>query len=154
MYEKRRFVPKKEAFISFKIFNEGSFDPRNPPPPVRTPLQGSTKLKNFVINIFTETRRISSVAKDIAIGAGGLGFDTRAGQIGYSVTVTLSLRRFFEDVLPMSLDTEMELANRYTLTRYTASILLLLKSDLLKKHCGLPENNHLIVYIGTKPHFF
>ena len=37
----------------------------------------------------------------LAIGAGGLGFDSRADQIDHSVAIGQpSLRRFFETVLP------------------------------------------------------
>ena len=39
--------------------------------------------------------------KDIAIGAGGLGFDSRAGQIRHTVADgSPALQRFFEAVLP------------------------------------------------------
>ena len=66
-----------------------------------------------------------SLAVDhIAMGARGLGFDYRAGQIGHSVANgSLPLRRFFGAVLPRRQAVEMCLATRYTLRRNTASIM-------------------------------
>ena len=55
------------------------------------------------------------MVKDIANGAEGLGFDSRAGQIGHSVAYgSPSLRRFFGDVLSWH---EMSPATCYTLRR-------------------------------------
>ena len=57
----------------------------------------------------------------VTVGAGGLGFDYRAGQIG---TVSPPLRRFSGVVQPMHLQyvAEMGPASRYTLLRMDASI--------------------------------
>ena len=46
-------------------------------------------------------RPVSSVVKDMTIGAGGLGFDSRVAQIGHSIDGgSPPLRRFFGAVLP------------------------------------------------------
>ena len=59
---------------------------------------------------------------DIAIGSGGLGFYSRAGQIGHSVANgSPPLRRFFGAALPSS-GAAMNSATCYTLWRNNASI--------------------------------
>ena len=64
------------------------------------------------------------VVKDIAIGTRGLGFDSRAIQIGHSVANGSPLmRRLFGAVLPRRLAAEIGLVTRYTLRRNTASII-------------------------------
>ena len=40
----KKFVPKREVFISFKIFNGGEVDPRTPLVDVRTPLVPSVPM--------------------------------------------------------------------------------------------------------------
>ena len=56
------------------------------------------RLYNF--RIF-KCKSISSVVKHIAIDSGGLGFGSRAGQIGHSIANgSPLLRRFFGAVLP------------------------------------------------------
>ena len=59
--------------------------------------------------------------KDIAIGAGGVGFDSWVGQIGHSVAKVLpTLQYFFRAVLPSA---EMGPATRYTIPRKGESIM-------------------------------
>ena len=54
----------------------------------------------FVIGRFGfADRSVGVMFTDIAIGAVGLGFDSRAGQVGHCVAHG-SLRRFLEAVLP------------------------------------------------------
>ena len=63
---------------------------------------------------------IGVVVIDIAIGAGGLGFDSRAAQIGRNVAnVAPPLRGFFGAVLPRAVSraTEMASITSYTLRR-------------------------------------
>ena len=67
-------------------------------------------------------RPVIAVVKDIAIGAGGLGFDSRAGQIGHSVANILpSLLRFFGAVLSRRSIAEMDPVTRYTRQRDTCT---------------------------------
>ena len=67
---------------------------------------------------------VSSIAKHIAIGAGGLGFDSRAGQIRHNVANCLSLlQRFVGAVLPRRYAAEKDPATRYTPQRNTVSIM-------------------------------
>ena len=67
-------------------------------------------------------RPVIAVVKDIAIGAGGLGFDSQAGQIGHSVANILpSLLRFFGAVLSRSSIAEMDPVTRYTCQRDTCT---------------------------------
>ena len=55
------------------------------------------------------------VVEQITVSAGGLGFDSRAGQFGHSVANgLLPLRRFFETVLPRRSAAEMHPASRNT----------------------------------------
>ena len=62
--------------------------------------------------------------KHIAIGAGGVGFDSRAGQIGHSVTYcSPRLRCCFGIVFPKRKAAEMGPATRCSLRRNTASIM-------------------------------
>ena len=66
------------------------------------------------------------VSNDIAIGARGLGFAPRAGQIGHSIARDSSPRLFssnFEAELPGRSTAETGPATRYTLWRNTASIM-------------------------------
>ena len=57
---------------------------------------------------------VGAVMKNIAIGAGGLGFDSCAGQIGHSVANgSPVLRHFFGAVLPRRCATEMGSAAYY-----------------------------------------
>ena len=56
------------------------------------------------------------MVKDIAIGAGGSGFDSRAGQIRHNAANgSPPLQRFFGAVLPRRETAEMDPATRYTL---------------------------------------
>ena len=55
----------------------------------------------FILDYLISKWSMSSVVYHIAIGAGGLGFDYRAGQIGHSVAKgSTPLRRCFGAVLP------------------------------------------------------
>ena len=55
----------------------------------------------------------------VRYGVGGLGFDSRAGQIGLSAANDLlPLRRFFVAVLPRRSVVEMDFTTRYT-TRHS-----------------------------------
>ena len=59
-----------------------------------------------------------------ALLCGGLGFDSRAGQIEHSVANGLpTLRHFYRAVLPKHKAAEMRPATRYTPGRNTASIM-------------------------------
>ena len=49
--------------------------------------------------MFKNNRPVSSVVKHTAVSAGGLGFDSRVGQIKHSVNGSPPLSRFFKAVL-------------------------------------------------------
>ena len=58
------------------------------------------------------------LVKDVAVSSGGLGFDSLAGQIGYSVANrSPPLRRFLGAVLSRCQAAEITFATRYTLRR-------------------------------------
>ena len=79
-------------------------------------LQG---LKNFFYEI---TMGIGAVVRNIAQGALGSGFDSRAAYIGHSVANgSLPLQRFFRVVLPGCQVAELGPATCYTRRRYKAS---------------------------------
>ena len=60
----------------------------------------------------------------MAIITGGLGFDSRVGQIRHNVSYrSPPLQRFFGDVLPKRSTAEMNCDSCYTLRRNTASIM-------------------------------
>ena len=67
-------------------------------------------------------KKISLNVKHIAIGAGGLGFDSRAGQTGHSVG-SLSLGRFFGAVFSRRQAAEVDAATLCTLQRNNASVM-------------------------------
>ena len=67
-------------------------------------------------------RPVGVVVKDVLIGAGGVGFDSRASQIGLGVANgSPSLPRFFGAALPRRYAAEMDPASRYSLGRNTTS---------------------------------
>ena len=69
------------------------------------------------------SRPVHSVLRDIATGAGGLGFDSRNGQIGQSVANgSQPVRCFFESLLRRQA-AEIGPTSRYVLWRNTASIM-------------------------------
>ena len=65
---------------------------------------------------------ISLVVKHI-VGAKGLGFDFRAGQIGHNVVTGSPPLQHFETVLPKRLAAEIGPATRYKLRRNSASVI-------------------------------
>ena len=70
---------------------------------------------------------LAQLLKTSSIGAGGLGFDLRAGQIGHSVASgSPSLRRFFAAVLLRRLATEIGPATRYTFRLNTPTVIKIL----------------------------
>ena len=67
---------------------------------------------------------VSLVAKDIAIGAGGLGFDFWAGQIGHRVANdSPPLRHFFGAVLPKTLSYGDGPRHSWHASAYSASMM-------------------------------
>ena len=81
-------------------------------------------IKQLFFNFFeSSTECICFLPPDIAIGAGGLNFDSGAGEIEGSVTNdSPPLRRFFKVVLSWRLAAEMRLATRHILRCNAASI--------------------------------
>ena len=72
-------------------------------------------------------RPVGVAGQDIAIGAGGVGFDSRAGQIGHSgAKVSPTWQYFFGAVLPSA---EMDPATRYTISRNAESIGLVTRAS-------------------------
>ena len=70
---------------------------------------------------------VSSVVEDVAIGAEGLGFDSRACQIGHSVVNGSSLQRSFfgaASVAAQALSSGGEVHHSLPLRRNTASIMM------------------------------
>ena len=65
---------------------------------------------------------MSVAVKDITVGAGGLRFDSRAGQTGTVANGPPPLQRFFEAVLLRRCIAGMVPATRYMLRYNTASI--------------------------------
>ena len=84
------------------------------------------RLKYFKLLFIIFDRPVSLVVKGTAVGAGGLGFNFRAGQIGHSVANgSPPLRCFFRAVLLRRLAVEMDPATRCKFRRNTASIIKL-----------------------------
>ena len=69
-------------------------------------------------------RKFSAVVQYNAIGAGGLGFDSPAGQIGHGVA---NVATFLRSCVALVLSHGMGPATRYPLRRNTASIMILFK---------------------------
>ena len=65
-------------------------------------------------------RPVSSVTKHITSGAGGQGFDSRAGQIGHSVFLSYT---FLRSCIAQALSHGDAPATRHTLRRKTPSVM-------------------------------
>ena len=75
-------------------------------------------LSREIITFFARNRLVSAVVEDIAVGSGGLGFDSRAGQIRLGVASSTFLR----SCVAQALSCGNEPAAHYTLRRSTASV--------------------------------
>ena len=68
-------------------------------------------------------RPVGIVVKDIAIGAGGLGFDSRSDRIGHLLLSPTAHHRCYVSMSPRRYAAEMGPNIRYTLRRNSASII-------------------------------